>query len=70
MRSSGREANTASETLGIYRQLAKRVRHAADRLPEASLPRSPTSIVAYLRELFTDAAKKTPALVIGILRAR
>ena len=59
-----------SKTLGIYRQLAESAFGAqVIVLPEASLPPLANEIVDYLRELFTDAAKKDSALVIGVLRA-
>jgi apolipoprotein N-acyltransferase len=59
-----------SKTLGIYRQLAESAFGTQLIVfPEASLPPLANEIVDYLRELFTDAAKKDSALVIGILRA-
>jgi apolipoprotein N-acyltransferase len=64
------EATTESKTLGIYRELAESAFGTQLIVfPEASLPPIANEIVDYIRELFTDAAKKNSSLVVGILRA-
>ena len=64
------EHASESKTLGVYRQLAESAFGTQLIVfPEASLPPIANEIVEYLRDLFTDAAKKDSALVVGILRA-
>jgi apolipoprotein N-acyltransferase len=64
------EHTAESKTLTIYRELAESAFGTQLIVfPEASLPPIANEIVDYLRELFTDAAKKNSSLVIGILRA-
>ncbi len=59
-----------SKTLGIYRELAESAFGTQLIVfPEASLPPIANEIVDYIRDLFTDAAKKNSSIVVGVLRA-
>ena len=64
------EEHAAAKTRDVYRNLAASAFGTQLLVfPEASLPPLANEIVDYIKELFTEAAKRNSAIVVGVLRA-